>query len=118
MSGNNLPNSMLAQSFRYDVFDVMLSFQFLVNNIKVIKANIKCTNGMINLISAPLTNPSMRSQNQKSAPPIVAIVIPVVCVVVVAAIVIISVVIYRKTQFGYWQLFHKWAPKPDSVSIE
>lgn len=92
------------------------SSKFLANNTKVSQSDIMCTNGVIHLVSSAFTKPSVRSQSPETAPPIIAIVVPVVVIVVLVTMVIVAVMIYKKTQFGYWKLFHKWVPNKESGS--
>ncbi|XP_052781567.1 stabilin-2-like isoform X2 [Mya arenaria] len=90
----------------------LLEHAFYVNKSKVVEGNIPCTNGVIHFVSSSFTPPIplTKSVSARSFPLATVLGIVGACVFI-AVIGVAGILLYRKSQSGYWQLLQEWVAK-------
>ncbi|XP_052265868.1 stabilin-2-like [Dreissena polymorpha] len=86
-----------------------LTHTFYVNNSKVLEGNIPFVDGVVHLISDPLTLTSIEPRPQSahgiSSGAVIGI---VVSVFVISTLAVVVVIAYNRSREGYWKVLQEW----------
>lgn len=81
-----------------------------MNETRILSGNIEFTNGIVHIVESPFTMMTVVKSESGGSFPVGALLGPLAALIVLA-IAVVGIVMYHRSQNGYWNLLQDWIAK-------